>query len=310
MNSVAAPAVQTADVPVPAAAWRVALGVFKPRIALEIMLAGLAGVVMAGGEGLEWWRLMALAVGIFGAAGAAGALNQLAERDLDARMSRTRARPFATGAFRPGAAWYSLVAAVALVAVATVGFATRWPAAVYVFLGAFTYGVVYTLWLKRRTWLNIVIGGLAGSFAVLAGAAAVDPSPGPAAWVFAVVLFLWTPPHFWSLAMYYRQDYAAAGVPMLPVVFGDPLASRVIFAHTVPLAMLSLLPLAWGGLGWVYALGALAGGAYFVFRAWRLVRDVTPRNAIQCFLASLLQLGVLLAAALVDGALHGALVRL
>ena len=291
------------------AAWRTVLGVFKPRIALEIMLAGLAGVVMAGGEGLDLWRFLALAVGIFVAAGAAGGVNQLFERDLDARMSRTESRPFATGSLAPGRGWYALLATLTLLAVSLVAVATGWRAAGFVVLGAFTYGVVYTMWLKRRTWLNIVIGGLAGSFAVLAGATAATSSPGPAAWVFALVLFLWTPPHFWSLAMYYRGDYAAAKVPMLPVVFGDVVASRAIFAHTVPLVLLSLLPLAWG-LGWIYALGALTGGAFFIHRAWLLLCESTPKNAIRCFLASLLQLGLLLAAALLDGALAGALIRM
>jgi protoheme IX farnesyltransferase len=177
-----------------------------------------------------------------------------------------------------------------------------------VFLGAFTYGVVYTMWLKRRTWLNIVVGGLAGSFAVLAGAAAIDPVPGPAAWTFAVVLFLWTPPHFWSLATYYRQDYADAGVPMLPVVHGDRVASRVILAHTVPLVLLSLLPVVWGA-GWFYVACAATGGAYFIWRAYLLSRSQTPSNAIRSFLASLLQLGLLLAGAIVEGAVRGSLVH-
>jgi protoheme IX farnesyltransferase len=307
MNSVVS-ALPTADAAT-RVAWRTALGVLKPRIALEIMLAGLAGVVMAGGEGLGLWRFLALAIGLFLAAGAAGGINQLYERDLDARMSRTRARPFATGALAARGGWYALLACLALLAVALVTVANGARAGACVFLGAFTYGVVYTMWLKRRTWLNIVIGGAAGSFAVLAGAMAVSSSPGPATWVFALVLFLWTPPHFWSLATCYRRDYEAAGVPMLPVVHGDTVAARAIFAHTVPLALLALLPLAWGGLGWIYAVGALAGGAYFVLRAWRLLRDPTPHNAIRCFLASLLQLGLLLAAALLDGALAGALIR-
>jgi protoheme IX farnesyltransferase len=306
MNSVVS-ALQTGDAAA-RVAWRTALGVLKPRIALEIMLAGLAGVVMAGGEGLGLWRFLALAIGLFLAAGAAGGINQLYERDLDARMSRTRARPFATGALAARGAWYASLVGLMLLAVALVAMANGTRAAACVFLGAFTYGVVYTMWLKRRTWLNIVIGGAAGSFAVLAGAMAVAPSPGPAAWVFALVLFLWTPPHFWSLATYYRHDYEAAGVPMLPVVHGDAVTARAIFAHTVPLALLALLPLAWG-LGWIYAVGAISGGAYFVNRAWRLLRDPTPQNAIRCFLASLLQLGLLLAAALLDGALAGALIR-
>jgi protoheme IX farnesyltransferase len=178
-----------------------------------------------------------------------------------------------------------------------------------VFLGAFTYGVVYTLWLKRRTWMNIVIGGLAGSFAVLAGASAIDPTPGAAAWTLAAVLFLWTPPHFWSLASYYRQDYHAAGVPMLPVVFGERAAARAIFSHTIPLAWLSLLPLAFGA-GWVYGLCAATGGAYFVWRAWVLLRETTRTNAIRTFLASLVQLSLLLVGAIIEGAVSGSLVRL
>jgi len=291
------------------AAWRSALQVFKPRIALEIMLAGVAGVAITGGSGLAWDRLLALAAAIFVAAGSAGALNHLAERDLDARMSRTRGRPFVTGELGGGARWYLLVAALLVLAVCTAGLATNWFAAGYVFLGAFTYGVVYTLWLKRRTWLNIVIGGLAGSFAVLAGAAAIDPSPGPAAATFALVLFLWTPPHFWSLAMYYRQDYADAGVPMLPVVHGDRVAARVILGHAVSLVAISLLPVLWGA-GWFYAACAASGGGYFIWRAYLLNRSRTPTNAILSFLASLLQLGMLLAGAIVDGAVRGSLVHL
>jgi protoheme IX farnesyltransferase len=305
MNSIAAAVTQVA----PRAAWRTALEVFKPRIALEIMLAGIAGVAIVGGPGLAWWQLLVLAAGIFVAAGSAGALNHLAERDLDARMSRTRERPFVTGALSGGVRWYALVAVLLTLAVSATGVATNWLAAGYVFLGAFTYGVVYTLWLKRRTWLNIVVGGLAGSFAVLAGATAVDPSPGPAAWTFAVVLFLWTPPHFWSLATYYRQDYADAGVPMLPVVMGDRVAARAILAHTVPLVLLSLLPVVWGA-GPLYALCAAVGGGYFIWRAYLLFRSQTPTNAIRSFLASLLQLGLLLLGAIVEGAVRGSLVQL
>jgi protoheme IX farnesyltransferase len=287
--------------------WRVAAEVFKPRIGLEIMLAGVAGVAMANGAGLRIDRLLVLSAAVFLAAASAGAINHLAERDLDARMSRTRLRPFVTGRLRGGAAWYVGVGLLLTAAVLAAGWATNWWAATYVFLGAFTYGIVYTLWLKRRTWTNIIVGGLAGSFAVLAGAAAVDPSPGPSAWVFAVVLFLWTPPHFWSLSLFYRQDYADAGVPMLPVVFGERIAARAILGHTIPLVLLSLLPVIWGA-GWFYALCALAGGAFFIRRSIVLLRDPTPRNAIRNFLASLLQLGLLLIGAIVDGAVAGRLV--
>ncbi len=283
--------------------------IFKPRIGFEIMLAGVAGVVMAGGPGLPLGSLLVLAAAIFVAAGAAGALNHLAERDLDARMSRTRNRPFVAGTLGGGVTWYALVAVLLAGAVTAAGLATNWLAATYTFLGAFTYGVVYTLWLKRRTWMNIVVGGLAGSFAVLAGATAVDPAPGAAAWTFAVVLFLWTPPHFWSLAMYYRKDYADAGVPMLPVVFGDRVAAQAIFWHTVPLVAASFVPLLLGA-GWLYGLCAAVGGAYFLKRAFLLAHSQTPSNAIRSFLASLLQLGLLLAGTIIEGGLTGRLVQL
>jgi protoheme IX farnesyltransferase len=299
---------QDADLVTNRASWRRSVEVFKPRIALEIMFAGIAGVAMARGAALPAAQLLVLSASVFLAAASAGALNHLAERDLDARMSRTRDRPFVTGELTGGSWWLVTIGLLLTIAVVAAGLATNWLAAAFVFLGAFTYGVVYTLWLKRRTWLNIVVGGLAGSFAVLAGAAAVSPQLGPAAWTFAVVLFLWTPPHFWSLAMYYGQDYADAGVPMLPVVYGDRVAARVILAHTVPLVSLALLPVAWGA-GGVYVACAVAGGAYFLYRSVMLVREPTQKNAIRNFLASLLQLSLLLVGAIVDGALSGHLVN-
>ncbi len=148
--------------------------------------------------------------------------------------------------------------------------------------------------------LNIVVGGLAGSFAVLAGAAAIAPDLAPASIVLAVVLFLWTPPHFWSLATVYRDDYAVARVPMLPVIVGDAAAARIILAHTIVLVLMSLLPLAFG-MGYIYLAGALAGGGLFVWRSIALARDPSATTAMSNFHASLVQLGVLLTAAIVDG---------
>ena len=180
-----------------------------------------------------------------------------------------------------GAAWWAL---------------NPW-AALYTFLGAFFYAVVYTVWLKRRTWMNIVIGGLSGSFAVLAGAAAADPAFGVAPLMLALVLFLWTPPHFWSLAIAYRQDYAAVKVPMLPLVLGDARCAVVIFAHTVMLVGASLVPVFFG-LGPIYLLGAAAGGAWMLSASWRLLRNPGPKAAMVNFHASLGQLTLLLVGAL------------
>ena len=221
------------------------------------------------------------------------------ERDLDARMERTRGRPFVTGQFTANGYWLAGIGLLLATAIAAAALATNAVAAFYVFLGAFVYGVVYTVWLKRRTWMNIVVGGLAGSFAVLAGAAAVDPGLAPAPVILAIVLFLWTPPHFWSLAFKYRDDYASVGVPMLPVVVSQQAAAYIILGHTLLLAVISLLPVLYG-LGWIYFLGAAIGGARFVWTSIALARNPSPETAMTNFHASLLQLSLLLIAAILD----------
>ena len=218
-------------------------------------------------------------------------------------MARTRNRPFVTGSLRHHPAWLWLIGALVVASVLAAQVAANAVAALHVFLGAFTYGVVYTVWLKRRTWWNIVVGGLAGSFAVLAGAAAVSPVPGPEALVLAVVLFLWTPPHFWSLAIACRSDYAAAGVPMLPVVVGDARAARAIFAGATLLVAASLLPAALG-LGWIYLAAALLGGLWFLFKCWLLLRRPGRETALASFRASLVQLCAVLLGAMIDVALR------
>jgi len=171
--------------------------------------------------------------------------------------------------------------------------------ALFTFLGAFFYAIVYTVWLKRRTWLNIVFGGLAGSWAVLAGATAAEPQIGAVPLALAFVLFLWTPPHFWSLAIAFRDDYARAGVPMLPVVVGDARAAQVILASTVALVAASFIPLFFG-LGALYFVGAAIGGGLFIQKAWLLARDANRKTAMACFHASLAQLTLVLITAIID----------
>ena len=273
--------------------------VFKLRIGAAIAFSALAGLAVTPGPAVPAWKIALLATTVLMSSASAGAFNQWAERDLDARMARTRNRPFVTGAFAAGMHWVWIIGALLVVAVAGAAAALGLLAAFYIFLGALVYGVIYTVWLKRRTALNIVVGGLAGSFAVLAGAASVDPAPSAAPMILAVVLFLWTPPHFWSLALALREQYAAAGVPMLPVVVSEATAARVILAHTVSLVALSLLPVAFG-LGAIYLAAAVAGGALFVHRSLALVRDPSPRPAMANFHASLVQLGMLLIGAIVD----------
>ncbi len=274
-------------------------GLFKLRIGFAIMLCTLAGMAVSPGDGPALGAGALLALAVLLSSASAGAFNQYVERDLDARMTRTRNRPFVTGYFTHGPLWLTVILGLLAAAVVMAGLATNWAAAGYVFLGAFVYGVVYTVWLKQRTWLNIVLGGLAGSFAVLAGAAAVDPNLSMVPVILAVVLFLWTPPHFWSLAMVLHEQYRAAGVPMLPVVVGDRLAAKATLAHTLALVALSLLPVFYG-MGPVYLAGAAAGGAYFVVKSVALVRAPGPRAASANFKASLLQLSLLLVAAMAD----------
>jgi protoheme IX farnesyltransferase len=212
-------------------------------------------------------------------------------------------RPFVTGALPYSSWWLLLIAVLLVVPVSAAAWVINPVSAGCVFLGAFFYGVVYTVWLKRRSWLNIVIGGLAGSFAVLAGAAAVDPALGPPGLLLALVLFLWTPPHFWSLAIANREEYAAAGIPMLPVVVGTARAARIVLWSTFALALTALLPGLFGA-GIVYVAGALAGGGYFVGKAWLLARAPSRKTAMGAFFASLVQLSLLLAAATLDSLLR------
>jgi protoheme IX farnesyltransferase len=215
-------------------------------------------------------------------------------------------RPFATGELEPGAQWLALIALLLVGAVLLAAWATNTAAAAQVFLGAFTYGVVYTLWLKRRTWLNIVFGGFAGTFALLAGALAVDPGLQLEGAMLAIAMFFWTPPHFWSLALYNKKDYVTAGVPMLPAIASERVTAYVILTHTALLVTFSLVP-AFTGLGPVYLVCAAAGGGWFLRCSLRLALRPSRAAALDNFRASLVQLSLLLLGAILDGAIHGRL---
>jgi protoheme IX farnesyltransferase len=278
------------------------LALLKLRIGFMIMVAALVGLAVAPGAAAGGWRLLVLALSVLGAAGAAGAFNHYYERESDRLMARTRGRPFVTGALPDSRWWLLPIAALLAIAVACAAWVLNPLSAACVFLGAFFYGVVYTVWLKRRSAMNIVVGGLAGSFAVLAGGTAVDASLSAQPLLLALVLFLWTPPHFWSLAIANRAEYAAAGVPMLPVVVGNARAARIVLWSTIALALAALLP-GWFGAGPLYMAGALAGGGYFTWKAWLLRLDPSRENAMGAFFASLVQLSLLLAAATLDSLL-------
>ena len=278
------------------------LGLFKLRIGFMIMITALVGLAVAQGPFPGWPKVLVLALAVLVSSASAGAFNQYYEKDGDRLMARTRGRAFVTGALPHTGAWLALMAVLLAGAVGAAGWVLNAVSAACVFLGAFFYAIVYTVWLKRRSWLNIVVGGLAGSFAVLAGGAAVDPAIGPLPLLLAIVLFLWTPPHFWALAIANHAEYAAAGVPMLPVVVGVPRAAKIVFWSTLALALTALLPGVFGA-GPVYLAGALAGGGWFVYKAGLLALEPTRKTAMGAFFASLVQLSLLLVAATLDSLL-------
>jgi protoheme IX farnesyltransferase len=276
------------------AATRIVITLLKLRIGVAIAASALAGLAAARGEAASAAEIAALTLAVLGASGAAGAFNHYYERDSDRLMARTAGRPFASGLLKAGPIWPLTFAALLLASIVLAWAASGTMTALYVFLGAVTYSLVYTVWLKRRTSWNIVVGGLAGSFAVLAGAAAIDPEPQWVPSILAAVLFLWTPPHFWSLAAAKADDYAAAGVPMLPVIAPEREWTLAIFSYTAALTGLSLVPLFFG-MGWVYGLFAAAGGGWFLWKSWLLYRAPSRKAAMSTFLASLVQLSALVA---------------
>ena len=275
------------------------VSLFKLRIGVIMMLTALVAMAITPGRSLNGLEILVLAVAVLISAAAAGAFNQYYEVDLDGRMQRTDNRPFVTGRLHKGPVWIALILLLLASGVTSAALVLNGPTALYIFLGAFFYAVIYTVWLKRRTWMNIVIGGASGSFAVLAGAAAVDPAMHPVPIMLALVLFFWTPSHFWSLAIAKHDDYVAAGVPMLPVVVGDQRTAMVVLVNTILLVGISILPFFYG-MGWVYLAGAVCGGGYFIYRNLQMVFDPAPKMAMASFFASLVQLVLLLAGASLD----------
>jgi len=279
----------------------------KPRIIELLLVTTVPPMVLAAhrldGRLPSLWLVAATLVGGTLAAGSANTLNCYVDRDIDALMARTARRPLAAteGSVRPVAA---LRFGIVLTALATVwlGLLVNWPAALLADAATAFYVFVYTLGLKRRTPANIVIGGAAGCFPVLVGWAAVTGGVGWPALVLFAVVFLWTPPHFWALAMRFREDYAAAGVPMLPVVAPPLEVVRKIVTYSWLMVGASLLLIP-AGAGWLYAVAAVLGGAAFVREAHHLlaaVRDGGEAAPMRLFHASISYLTVLFVAVAVS----------
>jgi heme o synthase len=250
----------------------------KLRVGTFIGMAAVLGYVGTAPGGTAGASLGLLFVVTVMAAGGAGALNHFLDRDLDALMPRTAKRPLPSG--RIGG-WNVVALGLGMVALAVSVALWRLNrlVALHVFLGAFTYVVVYTIWLKRRSWLNVVIGGLAGSFAVMAGGALARPELCLPPVLFATVLFFWSPSHFWSLAIAYKSEYAGARIPMLPAVKGEAHAACSILFNTVGLLVASMLPFILGLAGWTYVLvGVVPGGTNLLRRNFLLVNAPLDRK--------------------------------
>lgn len=271
----------------------------KVRLGFLIMACALAGIAVSPSSNLNGLEIFALAVYVLVASSASGAFNQWYERDIDAVMERTKNRPFVTKELSPTKLWNLWLIIISLLALYATYKVSNLEAAIYLFAGIFTYGIVYTVWLKRRTWMNIVIGGLAGSFAVLVGSAAAGNTFAMGPLILSVVLFLWTPPHFWALAIGYKEEYAKANIPMLPVVVGNKITSQAIFWHTLVLVLLSLSLILYK-MSWIYFIFALSGGSYFLYCSFLLLKDQSKALARKTFFASIFHLGLLLLGTMFD----------
>ncbi len=271
----------------------------KPRVVSLIVFCAVIGMLLATPDGVPLPTLLAATLGIALVAGSAAAVNCLIERRIDAIMARTRGRPLPRGEVDAveTAIFSAAVGGSGLLLLhAYVNPLTMW-LTLATFIG---YALIYTVILKPLTPQNIVIGGASGAMPPVLGWAAATGQTPEQAWLLFLIIFLWTPPHFWSLALYRAREYAAVSMPMLPVVHGREYTQQSIFAYTLVLAVVSLLPFAIGMSGAAYLAAALALNAGFIARAWRLWRDYSDARAQGTFRYSIVYLSLLFAALLVD----------
>ncbi len=278
------------------------LALTKPRIIELLLITTVPTMVVAERGWPGWWLVVATVIGGTFAAGGANAVNMYVDRDIDKIMKRTEGRPLVTGEIEPRNA---LVFSVALLVVAGVwlaGFVNPLSALLALSAAAF-YIFVYTLWLKRTSRQNIVIGGAAGCMPVLVGWAAVTNSIAWEPVVLFGIIFLWTPPHFWALAVKYRDDYSAADVPMMPSVASLESTARQIVAYSVAVWALGVAFAPIAGMGWFYLVTSIVSGGLFTLYAVQLLRDPTPQRAMKLFTFSITYLTVLFVAMAVDVAI-------
>jgi len=286
------------------------IALMKPRVMSLVVFTALVGLAVAPGSlhpVAAFTALLCIAVG----AGAAGALNMWYDADVDALMTRTARRPVPMGRVRPGEA-LAFGLTLGSFAVVTLGLLVSWVASALLAFTIFFYVVIYTMWLKRSTPQNIVIGGAAGAFPPMIGWAAVTGSLSFEPVLLFLIIFFWTPPHFWALALYRTEDYARARIPMLPVVSGDASTRRQIMVYTLILVPLGVAPWALGYTGALYGVTAIVTGAIMVVLGWQVFRESRPaeRASRNLFAFSILYLFLLFAVLLVERGWGGLIARL
>src|SRR5215510_6570210 len=286
------------------------IALMKPRVMSLVVFTALVGLAVAPGSlhpVAAFTALLCIAVG----AGAAGALNMWYDADVDALMTRTARRPVPMGRVRPGEA-LAFGLTLGSFAVIVLGLLVNWVAASLLAFTIFFYVVIYTIWLKRSTPQNIVIGGAAGAFPPMIGWAAVTGSLTLEPILLFLIIFFWTPPHFWALALYRTEDYARAGIPMLPVVAGDIRTRRQILLYTAILVPLGIAPWPLGYAGALYGITAVAAGALMVALGWQVLREQRPaeRASRNLFAFSILYLFLLFAVLQVERGWGGLITRL
>ncbi len=271
----------------------------KLKIGLMISLSAVMGYV-AIAHTVHYGDIALLVVAMVLGSASASVINHVWDRDIDGLMHRTQARPFPSGVIVDPAYALALAGGLLVAGIALSLAVFNVLVAVHLFLGAFFYGVVYTIWLKRRTWLNIVVGGAAGSFAVLAGGAVADPNNWLLPLLLAVVLFLWTPSHFWSLAILLKDDYARAKLPMLPVLVGEAKTAQAVLFNSTLMIVAASMPWVLGQLGWIYAIGSSLLGVALLWANWQMVKDPSRLWAKRNFIGSMQYLAGLFLAVLAD----------
>ncbi len=271
----------------------------KPKVVLMIVFTAIVGMLLAVEGPAPWAPLLFGTLGIAAAAASGAALNHLIERDSDAHMQRTRRRPLPTGSV-PASHALALAVGLGLFSVVLLATQVNVLTAALSFASLIGYGVVYTVFLKRSTPQNIVWGGAAGAMPPVLGWAAMTGEVHLHALLLFLIVFTWTPPHFWPLAIHRREDYRRAGIPMLPVTHGVAFTKLQVLLYAVMLLAVSLFPVGAGMSGLIYLAGALVLGGIFVQQAWMLYRSDDDRQALRVFSYSILYIGLLFALLLVD----------